>query len=33
MVSRLGLTWTGIMWDDKTELLHWVDIDEAKVHS
>jgi len=28
--NRLG---EGIMWDEATGLLHWVDIDRAEVHS
>ncbi len=23
----------GILWDDRTQQLHWVDIDRAEVHS
>jgi sugar lactone lactonase YvrE len=28
-----GLISAGILWDDQKKLLHWVDIDEAEVHT
>lgn len=27
------ITCTGIIWDSRTKLLHWVDIDDAQIHT